>query len=71
MQRNPVIPAFRQRALLTVARLYEVPNTFGFSAASALLICCGVSAATALVTNAKKPTDVAIAIAFTLAMLIE
>jgi hypothetical protein len=51
--------------------LYEVPSTFGFSAASALLICCGVSAATALVTNAKKPTDVAIAIAFTLAMLIE
>jgi hypothetical protein len=71
MQRNPVVPAFRQRALLTVGCLYAVPSTFGFSTASALLICCGVSAATALVTDAKKQTDVAIAIAFTLAMLNE
>ena len=68
MQRNPLIPALRQCALLTVARLYAIPSTFGFSAASALLICRGVSAAAALVTSAKKPTDVAIEIAFTRAM---
>jgi len=71
MQRNPFVPAFRQRALLTVATVYAVPSTFGFSAASALLTCCGVSAATALMASAKKPTSVAIATTLTLAMLIE
>ena len=71
MQRKPVVPTSRQSALFTVARLYAVPSTFGFSAASALLICCGVSAATALMANAKKPASVAIATALMFAMLIE
>jgi hypothetical protein len=70
MQRNPVVPACRQRALLTVARLYAVPSTFGFSAARALLICCGVNAATALIAEAKKPASVATATALMRAMLI-
>jgi len=53
-------------ALFTEAWLYAVPSTFGFSAASALLICCGVRAAAALMTNAKKPTSVAMATALML-----
>jgi len=67
MQRNaPVVPALWQLALFTEAWLYAVPSTFGFSAASALLICCGVRAAAALMTNAKKPTSVAMATALML-----
>jgi len=43
----------------------------GFSATSALLVCFGVRAATALTANAKKQTSVATATALMRAMLIE